>query len=103
MNTRELINLEIIRDRAYEELCDCVGIEPYIERTPGRDYDPDGNLSSWYETKYYPIYTKSKQNKLIKCLMKTEEGEALIARAVRMLVETEKLSKDEIKEILEKA
>ena len=35
--------------------------------------------------------------------MKTEEGAALIARAIRMLVETEKLSKDEIKEILEKA
>ena len=95
------IELEVIQMLAYTDLCKAVGIEPVVEITPGRDYDEDGELASWYEDLYYPDFTKTKQKKLLNSILAFEEAPALIAYIAKLLADAGKLNKEEVKNILE--
>lgn len=94
------IEIECIALTAYENLCKLVDIEPRIEVIPGRDYDENGELASWYEDRIYPNFTKSKQKKLLNFINNTEEGPGLFAYIIKLLVEKGSLNKEEVKKIL---
>lgn len=99
----------------YERLCEAVGIKPQLYETPGREYDADGNLSSWYAEKIYPDFTTEKQNELIKLIAKMPNGykmeinyggetlEEALAGLTLKLVETGEIDKNEVRRILRKS
>lgn len=95
------VELETIQMLAYETLCEEAGVSCRTEITPGRDYDDDGELASWYEDKYYPEFTKVKQEKLLNYILTTEEAPSLIAHVTKLLLDANKLDKDKVKGIIE--
>ena len=96
------VELEMINLRAYEELCKLLEVEPVVVVTPGRDYDAGGELASWYEDKYYPEFTKSKQKKLLNYILRTPEAPQLVAHLATLLLRAGSLNEEEIKEVIEK-
>ena len=95
------IEFEYIELTAYENLCDLVGIEPVIEIIPGRDYEENGELCSWYEDKVYPDFTKGIQEKLLNYIMETKEASALISYIASVLIKLGKIKKETVKQIIE--
>lgn len=101
MGIRDVVELEIIQEYAYEQLCQQAKVACITNVTPGRDIDYDGEVGSWYVDKYYPKFTKSKQKKLLNYILATKEAPALIAHLAKMLLDAGKIDSDEVKKIIE--
>ena len=93
--------IEVTLLTAYEELCKTLEIEPLTLVTPGRDYDENGELISWYEDECYPEFTDRKQQKLLNCLSTIKESKELLSYFLKILVEAEKINAGKVKEILQ--